>query len=156
MDILKAESQDLNVLLTVQCLAYQTQAQLTNDFSIPPLTETFEDAQSDLNRLVFLKAVDNGRIVGSVRGRPEGDTCYVGRLFVHPDYQGKGIGTRLLTEIEAACPKPRYELFTSDKSIDNIRLYKKTGYVRFRQDDHPNGYKLVFMEKHSIRSNAHR
>ena len=150
MRIEKAEFDDLHVILTVQYLAYQSQAQLCNDFAIPPLTETLEEAIKVFPALVMLKAVDgNSAIVGSVRGRPEGDTCHVGRLLVHPEYQGRGIGTQLLLEIEAACPKPRYELFTSNLSVDNIRLYERMGYVLFREEDYSAGYKLVYMEKHS-------
>lgn len=148
MEILRAESKDLQQLLTLQYMAYQYQAELNNDFSIPPLTETLEDVQRDCLSVIILKAVtEDGTIVGSVRGRIDGDTCHVGRLFVHPDYQGHGLGTRLLSAIEAACPKSRYELFTSNKSIDNIRMYERVGYITFKEIDTPADYKLVYMEK---------
>lgn len=147
MDILRAKPEDLEQILSVQHLAYQSQARLNNDFSIPALVETLEEIKRDFPLYVVLKAVDEGRIVGSVRGRIDGGTCLVGRLFVHPDYQGKGLGIRLLTEIEAACPISRYELFTSDKSVNNIRLYERLGYVRFGESDVPAGYKFIFMEK---------
>jgi GNAT superfamily N-acetyltransferase len=148
MRIERAEFEDLQTILLLQRLAYQSQARLCSDFSIPPLTETLEEVRSVYPSLVMLKAVDeNGVIIGSVRGRPDGDTCLVGRLFVHPEHQGKGLGTRLLLEIEASCPKPRYELFTSNLSVDNIRLYERMGYVRFKEESHPTGYKLVYLEK---------
>jgi ribosomal protein S18 acetylase RimI-like enzyme len=148
MEILRAELEDLGRILEVQRLAYWQQALLCNDFKIPPLTETLEEAREAYSGFILLKAVgQNGEIAGSVHGRPDGDTCHVGRLFVHPGCQGRGLGTRLLLEIEAACPKPRYELFTSDRSVSNIRLYERMGYVRFREADHPAGYRLVYMEK---------
>lgn len=146
--ILKAVFEDLPRILAIQHMVYQSQARLNNDFSIPPLTETLQDLEQAFATVILLKAVtDDSTIVGSVRGRPDGDTCHVGRLFVHPDLQGKGIGTHLLTTIESFCPKPRYELFTSNKSVDNIRLYERTGYVPFKEIDTPAGYKLVYMEK---------
>jgi ribosomal protein S18 acetylase RimI-like enzyme len=149
VQILRAGLEDLPILLEVQRLAYQQQALLCNDFTIPPLTETLIEAREACSKLILLKAVDEkGVMIGSVRGRPEGGTCYIGRLFVHPDCQGQGLGTRLLLEIEAACPFPRYELFTSHLSVDNIRLYERLGYVRFKETDDPAGYKLIYMEKY--------
>jgi GNAT superfamily N-acetyltransferase len=147
MEIQRAETKDLDQLLEAQRLAYRDQALLVNDLLIPPLVETVADIERDFPVLVILKAVVGGRLAGSVRGRPEGDTCHGGRLFVLPQYRSGGIGTRLLREIEAACPKDRYELFTSDRSIDNIRLYEREGYVLFRETDHPAGYRLVYLEK---------
>jgi GNAT superfamily N-acetyltransferase len=151
MRVEKIELNDLQAILALQYLAYQSQAQLCNDFAIPPLTETLADAIKVFPDLVMLKAIDdNGAILGSVRGRPEGNTCHVGRLFVHPEYKGRGLGTQLLLEIEAACTKPRYELFTSNLSVDNIRLYERMGYVRFREEDYSTVYKLVYMEKYLL------
>ena len=54
---------------------------------------------------IFLKAVEDGRIIGSVRGNVlDPDSVYIGRLIVHPDYQNQGIGTKLLKTIEARYP----------------------------------------------------
>lgn len=148
MKIVKAEIEDLAQLLEVQYAAYEFQAVLNNDFTIPPMTETLVEVTRDFPGYVVLKAVtDDGALVGSVRGRREGDTCLVGRLFVQPGFQGQGIGTALLYAIEKACPAPRYELFTSSKSIDNIRLYEKTGYVLFKEEYYSPEYNLVYMEK---------
>lgn len=148
MVIQTVETEDLPQILEVQHLAYQEQARLCNDFEIPPLMETLEVVRKAFPSLTILKAVnEEGVIVGSVRGWSEDDICHLGRLFVHPLHQGRGIGTALLSAMEAACPKPCYELFTSNLSIDNIRLYERMGYTRFREEPHPAGYQLVFMEK---------
>lgn len=147
--IMRAVFEDLDAILAVQRQAYQEQARLNNDYSIPPLTETLEDMEKAFGKVVMLKAVlHDSLIIGSIRGLPDGDTCHVGRVLVAPEYQGQGIGTLLLKAIEEACPKPRYELFTSNKSVDNIRLYERAGYVRFKESDMLEaGYRLVYMEK---------
>ena len=49
---------------------------------------------------MFLKAVTDGQIVGSVRAYQTGPTCYIERLVVRPEYQAQGIGTALIQRIE--------------------------------------------------------
>ncbi len=148
MLILKAEMTDLVLILELQYLAYKSEAELLNDYTIQPLKETLEELEQEFRNGIILKAVNNeGYIIGSVRGHIEGNTLLVGKLMVNPEYQGKGIGTQLLTEIEKVCPQPRYELYTSDKSIKNIKLYEKMGYVKFQENDIFPDWRLVYLEK---------
>ena len=74
-------------------------------------------------------------------------TLYIGKLIVQPDMQGKGIGTALLHEIERVCPHRRYELFTSSMSVRNIKLYERTGYRIFREQQVSDNLKLIYLEK---------
>lgn len=55
-------------------------------------------------------------------GKPETVTVYVGKLMVHPSFRRHGYGTMILKEIERLFPDKRYELFTSVRSISNIRF----------------------------------
>ena len=97
---------------------------------------------------MILKAVDEaGVIIGSVRAHEQGDTLYIGKLMVLPEKQGRGIGTQLLVAIEKSCPKPRYELFTSNISIRNMNLYEGLGYRRFREEQVTPELCFVYMEK---------
>ncbi|WAW00934.1 GNAT family N-acetyltransferase [Oxalobacter formigenes] len=96
----------------------------------------------------MLKAVDEvGVIIGSVRAREKGDTLHIAKLMVLPERQGRGIGTQLLVAVEKACPKPRYELFTSNVSLKNLKLYEGLGYVRFKEEEMTPELKFVYMEK---------
>jgi len=95
-----------------------------------------------------LKAVLDGEIIGSVRAYADGDTVYIGKLMVHPDRQGKGLGKCLLTAIERKLHRKRFELFTSNRSERNLRLYEKSGYKRFREETNEAGITFVYMEKH--------
>lgn len=49
----------------------------------------------------------------------------------------------LLCAIEDCYPGSRYELFTSTRSTENIRLYQKLGYKIF--DERPVDDELVFV-----------
>ena len=133
MKIELALKEDLTEILKLQKLAYQSEARIYNDFTIPPLLQTSEQIKDDFANQIFLKATINNIIVGSVRAHKEMDTCYIGRLIVHPDFQNQGIGTSLMNEIETVFSNlKRYELFTGYKSKKNLYLYQKLGYQQFR------------------------
>ena len=144
----KAQKADLKAILELQYLAYQSEAKLFNDRDIPPLKQTLEDLESELENGIVLKAIDeSGNIVGSVRAYDEGGTAYIGKLMVRPQLQRQGIGSELLAAIEKEYPDHRYELFTSTKSVGNIRLYERMGYRIFRQETVTDELQFVYMEK---------
>jgi ribosomal protein S18 acetylase RimI-like enzyme len=105
--------------------------------------------RADLVTQVVLKAMVDERIVGSVRAYEKDGTCYVGRLIVRPDVQNQGIGTRLMGEIEDIfSDAARFELFTGSRSERNLYLYRKLGYVAFREQKLTDLVSLVYLEKH--------
>ena len=148
MQIKIADKTDLNDILELQYLAYQSEAKICNDPNIPPLTQTIEDVKTEFEKGTFLKSVDeNGNIIASVRAVSKNDTLFIGKLIVHPDFQGQGIGTKLLCEIERICPSKRYELFTSIKSERNIKLYERLGYIKYKEQTFNHDLKLIYLAK---------
>jgi ribosomal protein S18 acetylase RimI-like enzyme len=147
MLIAKAELRDLPAILALQRIAYQSEAALLNTCEIPPLKQTLEDVSEEFENGLILKGMLDGKIIGSVRASSDGDTCYVGKLIVSPEYQRKGYGSQLLSEIEKIWPHPRYELFTSDKSAGNLHLYEKMGYRRFHEKQVNPKLRFIFLEK---------
>ena len=148
MKLEKAVLDDLPDILKLQYLAYQSEAELNNNYDIPPLKQTLEEVVREYHKGTVLKAADEEKgIIGSVRAYAENGTLFINKLIVHPDFQGKGLGTRLLREIETLCPQPRYELFTGAKSERNLYLYQKSGYVRFKSETIAPGLTLVYLEK---------
>ena len=152
MIIVKVEKSDLQAILDLQYLAYQSEAESVNDFTIQPLTQTYAEIEQEYAKRVFLKAQDeNGKIVGSVRAYIENDTAFVGKLFVHPEMQGQRIGEELLLAVERECPAKRYELFTSDKNKRSIKLYERLGYTEFRKQRATDTLTFSFFEKQAGR-----
>ncbi len=150
ISIVQASPEDAVEILALQKLAYQSEAELNDDWTIPPLTQTLPEILSEFETKVVLKAMCAGIIIGSVRAYLDYDygTCQVGRLIVRPDFQGKWIGTLLMDKIEKAFPHAeRFELFTGIKSLNNIRLYQRLGYKEYREEDLSPKVRLVFMEK---------
>lgn len=146
--IKKAQKKDLEAILKLQYLAYQSEAKLFANMDIPPLKQTIEEVYDEFLKGAILKAVDDGGgIIGSVRAYEDGGTVYIGKLLVHPSKQGQGIGTQLLLEMEKHFPKQRYELFTSTRSEKNIALYQKLGYNIFDEKQVTEELRFVYMEK---------
>ena len=148
MKIEKAKPEDLNTILELQYLAYQSEADLFGTRDIPPLKQTLDEVTREYNNGLILKMTDDDDIIiGSVRAHEKDGTVYIGKLMVHPDHQKKGYGSKLLTGIEECFPGKRYELFTSTRSTDNIRLYKKLGYKEFKQEAVNDELVFVYMQK---------
>jgi len=150
MTIVRASRPDLREIIALQYLAYQSEAELHDNYAIPPLTQTYDEVVREWENGLFLKAVDdNGEIIGSIRGYVENNTAYLNKVIVHPKKQGQGIGTQLLLTMERTLPAERYELFTSSKSVRNIRLYARLGYVRFAERPAAEGLTFVYLEKYA-------
>lgn len=144
---------DAAELLSLQKLAYQSEAALYNDYNIPPLQQTQAEMEQDLKEQVVLKAVIDNKIVGSVRAHQKDGVCYIGRLIVAPERQNQGIGTGLIREIEAVFDECfRYELFTGSKSEKNLYLYQKLGYQIFKQETKSVNLQLVYLVKQRSRA----
>ena len=152
MEIKKAIYEDLAEILSLQKLAYQSEAKLLNDYTIQPLTQTLIELQNEFNKYstgVILKLINEGnnQIVGSVRAHEENNRVYIGKLIVHPNFQNRGFGTKLLNTIETYFENKTFELFTSSKSEKNLSLYKKNGYKEYKREKAGNNFEFVFLEK---------
>ena len=141
---------DAGELLTLQRAAFVTEALLYGTADLPPLTQTLAELVAELEhpgvRALGLRLA-SGRLVGSVRVRTEGPAASLSRLVVAPDLRGRGAGSRLLLAAETGLPEDvvRLRLFTGDRSIQNLRLYERHGYVTTRTEG-----MLVHMEKELV------
>ncbi|MHC1725996.1 MAG: GNAT family N-acetyltransferase [Syntrophobacteraceae bacterium] len=152
MTIERASFEDAKEILELQKLAYVSEAEIYSDYSIPPMMQTLDQIQIDFKGQVFLKVSIDGRIIGSVKGCMKGGTCHIGRLIVHPDFQNRGIGGRLMKEVEGFfAHAERYELFTGHRSERNLRLYHRLRYKPFASNPVTDHLTLVFMEKYPAR-----
>lgn len=148
MKIERALLEDMEEILILQKLAFQSQAKIYNKNDLPPLIQTLEEIRKEYASHIFLKAVVDEKIIGSVKGSMEENTCHVGRLIVHPDHQDQGIGKKLMQIIENYNENiQRFELFTGHESKKNIYLYESLGYETFKIMDEGH-VKLLFMEKY--------
>jgi ribosomal protein S18 acetylase RimI-like enzyme len=166
IEIKQASLEDADMILQLQIQAYLTEAEIYNDYSIPPLIQSFNEIKQEFSQQIFLKAIKKGEeedeeggdqtmtIVGSVRAYHERGTAYIRRLIVKPEYQNKGVGTKLMQAIEQHFKfANRYELFTGHKSTRNLHLYQKLGYYEFKRVPVNESLTMVFLEKYNNHNN---
>ncbi|MGW1346399.1 tRNA (guanosine(37)-N1)-methyltransferase TrmD [Kribbella sp. NPDC002412] len=147
--VLPATEADAGEIHTLQLAAFLSEGRAYGDLSIPPLAE---DAAASVQRLKqggVLKAVAGTRIVGSVQVTVDGSVARIGRLIVAPDWQGRGLGGRLLKVAEQLAPAEvtSYELFTGAESDRNLGLYQKAGYREVRRERQTEKVELVLLAK---------
>ena len=133
--ISRAASSDAEAILVLQKLAYQSEARLYDDWSLPPLTQDIASLREEFRASLVLKATAADRLVGSVRAKVDdvSGTAAIGRLIVRPEYQGQGIGSQLIKAVEAACAGvAKFELFTGSRSEATIRLYQSRSRRLYR------------------------
>lgn len=129
-------------------MAYLSEAEIYNDFAIQPLTQTIDEIKREFDKCTVLKCTEYNKIIGSVRAYSEQNICYIGKLIVHPEYQNKGLGTKLMNEIEKCFPDDEgYKLFTGYRSEKNIHLYTKLGYQITNTEQINEKLTLIRMEK---------
>ena len=148
VNIYPADKSDLSEILQLQKQCYQSEAVIYNDDNIPPLRQDMDALEKEFSEQLFLKAVAEDEIVGSVRAFFDGKTCFVGKLIVKTDFQNRGIGKLLLDAIETDFPtSKRFELFTGHKSLKNLHLYGKQGYNVFCEKIISNNMTIIYLEK---------
>lgn len=149
MQIQLAHIVDFQEILNIQKKAFAREAELYQNYSIQPLTQTYEELKCECETKTVLKVIVDNKIVASVRAQQNNHICHLNKLIVLPEYQRRGIGKLLLLEIEKYFPNAvKFALETGALSDSNIRLYNKVGYQVVKQGKFHDGVVAVFMEKH--------
>ena len=136
-------------LLTLQRAAFVTEARVYGTAEIPPLTETLEEIQRELETTTTVGAYLNGRLVGAARLTLEGHIGWISRVAVAPDQQGRGIGSGLLEEVESVAPSAVtcFQLGAGARSSANIAMYERRGYREISRFLDSAGVELIIMGK---------
>ena len=148
MKIEIANIEDVPELLELQYKAFRPVAESLNWPDAPNLTETVEHALGVFPKYTTLKMLsDDGKIIGSVRGRVEDGSLYIGRLMVLPEFQKNGYGRILLREIQSMLPHSRAWLDTCGDVPETVSFYEREGFRTFHTEHFENNHTWISMEK---------
>lgn len=86
----------------------------------------------DVNDELFIVAVQDDRIVGTVMGGYDGHRGWINYLAVDIDYRRSGLGRELMGEVEArlfalGCPKINLQIRSDNTAV--IAFYQAIGFV---------------------------
>ncbi|MBU2697788.1 bifunctional helix-turn-helix transcriptional regulator/GNAT family N-acetyltransferase [Pimelobacter sp. 30-1] len=99
----------------------------------------------------YVVATSDGEPVayGGVRPVIDDETAEIKRMWVHGDWRGAGLGSRMLRHLEALAADQGYRrvvLDTNGTLVEAIAMYERSGYTRIeRYNDNP--YAEAFFEK---------
>ncbi len=85
----------------------------------------------------LLCAYDDGQLIGFGRVVSDGVLyAMIYDLIVHPDYQGQGVGSQLLTQLLELCRLAEIRSVQLFSARGKVGFYRKRGFVQ-RPDDAP-------------------
>lgn len=113
------------------------------DYNIrPPGYSSIEMTKYMIRELEYFKVLKDKEIIGGViitiSGRSFGR---IDRIYIDPNLQGKGIGSRVINLVEEKYSNIRnWDLETSSKQINNHYFYEKMGYRTNFESEEEYGY----------------
>ena len=145
----RAQAGDIPEILALQKITFQSEAEIYGDDSVPALEQTLPEIEEEFKGWTFLKATINGKIVGAIRGRAEGETGHIRRCIVHPYFWRRGIGRRLIGEMEQTFPAEvsRFETFTGHKSTRKLFMFQQLGYRMFKTEPFLPAVQWIHLQK---------
>ncbi len=78
-EIGNADLSDLSEILKLQYEAYIQEADIYNNYTIPPLLQNLDALIQEWNEGIVIKAVHNEQIIGSVRAKADKNICRIGQ-----------------------------------------------------------------------------
>lgn len=139
----KAEPVELQTDISIQPYAGE-QGELIAIYS-----EAFGDLPEESEELITFNTSTNGRklwvayrdglVVGTVTTAQENEIQWVTALAVHPNCEGQGVGTALLSFSKDYASKVGAKFVMLDVEIDNkkaLSVYEKAGFMKAQQIDY--------------------
>jgi ribosomal protein S18 acetylase RimI-like enzyme len=105
-----------------------------------PMTADYDQAVR-AHRFDLLFA--GNRLAALVETVDKGDHWLIENLAVHPDFQGRGFGKRMLAQAEAQAAEANVvemRLYTNKLFAENIRFYRAHGYQVDREEPFKGGF----------------
>ena len=134
-------------VLELQKVSYAVEATLINYFNIPFSHQDVEDLKKSGE--TFIGCMEDNRLIGvlSYEKSKEG-SIEIGRLVVKPNAFRKGVGTRLVKELDFNEPNAKIIRVTTAKAnYPSIHLFQKLGYSLTEEFKTSDGLAMVRLSK---------
>lgn len=127
--------------------AYSVRIQGMNRQYHISLREEFDEHDGDGTRYIVL--LDDGYPVATCRFHPTGpESVKIGRVVVLPEYRGKHLGARVITEAERWIGELGFREISIDSRVVATGFYEKLGYAPESGDVFRSGvFDCVLMRK---------
>jgi len=132
----------------IRALAHEAYAKWVEIIGREPLPMQVDYAEA-LRKHRFDLLYVGDRLAALIETVREGDHLLIENVAVHPDYQGRGYGRRLLDLVEmhaAAAKLDCLRLYTNKLFAANLRLYEARGYHVEREEDFKGGVVVHMMK----------
>lgn len=134
-----ATDADVEAMVEVQIASFESDALLYPGVEVggPPGYNSAEHLRACLGERACYKLLLDGALVGVMIVIDEGDGhVHLDVIAIHPDQQGRGVGTAAMAFLERAHPAERYTLDTPSYALRNHHFYEKLGYVKVGESAH--------------------
>ncbi len=132
--IIPAEIKDANELRNVCIKAFEEDKLLYGER--PPELDTTIWHKRNIAEGLYYKIIEDNIIVGGLKlFLLQDGHMRLGTIYIDPDYQNRGIGSKTLKFIENQFPNvKKWSLDTPYKSYRNHHFYEKLGYSRVGEE----------------------
>ena len=139
MKLVNAELKDIERIAAISKRAFETDIEVGGAMGdYPPEYDSVLWHEQMRNEGHLLQAVVDGEIVGGaiLFLDKDGETLYIGRIFIDPVHHRKGYGLSLMKLVEAYYPGIRkIQLDTPLWNVRTNAFYRKLGYREMNRDE---------------------
>ena len=129
----RATQQDAEQIQEIQKRCFIGYLDKYHDDEANPCNESLDSIKDDIANHFFYKAILDSRLVGAiyVHENPDSQHFKLHTVFVLPEYQGLGLGQKLIDYVEEQHNEVlEWELETPHDLTRNHYVYEKKGYKR--------------------------
>ncbi|MBU8915201.1 GNAT family N-acetyltransferase [Bacillus sp. FJAT-29953] len=147
--IIPSKLAEANELLKIQKEAFHSDLIKYKDYQTSPATESLDFFFFRMQNSLHYSILVEGRLAGGIcLVKQSKDHHYLYRIFLGSEFQNKGLGSKILHELERQFPKvKKWSLDTPKDNHRNRHFYEKFGYKKIGEQQINEYLTLINYEK---------
>jgi ribosomal protein S18 acetylase RimI-like enzyme len=145
LEIRRTLIEEAEEILNIQKEAFLADLEIYKDYETSPATEPIKKLLYKINKNFHYTILINNKIIGGAELRFDSDTeCYINRIFMLPEFQNKGLGTKIMNHFDMDFPHiKKWTLCTPHLNFRNHGFYEKLGYKKVGEHNVKEGLNLI-------------